>query len=319
MISAETRRGFQAMAAAAGGDAQALASGLKREMTGVGLRALAALALHAAISSPERLVQVYDDAATGWRGEPVIAPSVRPARSAPEPVSPAFWDAFWALAETPVEGQDPVAFTGRVAWLAGLLSDGLPPRVAACAISYPSVREAAARDGAVGLDAAALKACPAGSLGAELREVIEARGGLALLDPEALGLSALPPPLPYVNGRILQCHELWRIVGGYQSTELHLIALSAFQMGQFGHHYSSLLLGVAFSVLALERSEDARMILDTIFAGWAHGRQSPPLLGVAWEQLWDQPVEAVRAQLGLTTYASRWPADAFVRRFSLAA
>jgi ubiquinone biosynthesis protein Coq4 len=61
------------------------------------------------------------------------------------------------------------------------------------------------------------------------------------------------------------------------------------------------------------------MILDTIFAGWAHGRQCPPLLGVHWEAAWDQPAAALRAQLGLPTYASRWPADAFVRRFSLAA
>jgi hypothetical protein len=308
------------MAVAAGGDPQALARGLKRETTGVGLRALAALALNAAISTPERLVHVYDDAATGWRDEPIIAPSVRPSRATPEPVSPAFWDAFWALAETPVEGQDPTAFTGRVAWLAGLLSPNLPNRVAACALAYPGVREAAAGGEPPRFSREALAACPPGSLGAALLAAVDARGGaLELLDRGALGLAQLPPPLDYVNVRILQCHELWRIVGGYEPTELHSMALSAFQMGQFGHHYSSVLLAVAFAVLALERSEDTRMVLDTIFGGWAHGRQSPPLLAVPWETLWHKPVEEVRAQLGVKTYASRWPADAFLARFSQAA
>ncbi|HET6972006.1 MAG TPA: Coq4 family protein [Phenylobacterium sp.] len=308
------------MAAAAGGDARALAAGLKREITGVGLRAFGALALNAAISGPERLAQVYDDAATGWRGEPVVAPMVRPARSAPEAVDPAFWDAFWQLAETPVEGQDPATFTGRVAWMAGLLSPGLPARVAACALAFPGVRDAAARGDTTPFRLERLAAAPPGSLGQAFHAAIEAQGGaLELLDREALGLASLPPPLDYANTRVLQCHELWRIAAGYQPTELHRLALTAFQMGQFGHHYSSLVLSVALSVVALERSDDAPMILDTIFAGWAHGRQSPPLLGVDWEPLWDRPLEAVRAQLGLHPFASRWPADAFVRRFSKAA
>jgi hypothetical protein len=246
---------------------------------------------------------------------------VRPARSTAEPVSPAFWDAFWTLAEAPIhEGQDPTAFTGRVAWLAGLLSPNLPGRVAACALAYPGVRDAAAAGEPARFDRKDLEACPANSLGAAFLAAATAQGGsLELLDRDALGLAHLPAPLDYVNVRILQCHELWRIVGGYEQTELHRMALSAFQMGQFGHHYSSLLLGVAFAVLALERSEDTIMVLDTIFSGWAHGRQSPPLLGVPWETLWHLPVETVRAQLGVKTYASRWPADSFLRRFSQAA
>ena len=41
--------------------------------------------------------------------------------------------------------------------------------------------------------------------------------------------------------------------------------------------------------------------------------RSPPLIEVRWETLWDKPLEAVRAQLKLTPYASPYPADLFER------
>ena len=98
MTAADQRRGFEAMAAAGGGDARALAAGLKRESTGIGLRALSALVMHAAIAAPERIPATYDAAAKGWFGKDVNAAAIRPNPVKGAPISPAFWGALWLVA-----------------------------------------------------------------------------------------------------------------------------------------------------------------------------------------------------------------------------
>ena len=44
--------------------------------------------------------------------------------------------------------------------------------------------------------------------------------------------------------------------------------------------------------------------LDSIFKGWAHGRQTPPLIGVPWPELWDLRVDQVREALKVTPFDS---------------
>ncbi len=51
-----------------------------------------------------------------------------------------------------------------------------------------------------------------------------------MLDRDAPSLRDLPAPLNYLNARILQVHDLWHLVGGYQTTGLHEIAISAFHL-----------------------------------------------------------------------------------------
>ncbi len=300
------------MTGAGSGDARALAIGLKREMTGVGLKAFAALCLHAAASHPERLAAIYDGAADGWGGSPVTAPPIKAQRIAAAPVPPQFWTAFWALLETPPGTLGAGGVTARTAELCGLVDPTLTARLAAAAVTFPGVDQAVAQGYPQAFTRDQLAACPPDSLGGAFHRLIVENGfDLEVLDRESLGLSRLPPVMAYVNARILQCHDLWHITAGYETTGLHEVAISAFQMGQFGHPYSAMFLAMVLARIAFERPPGANVILDTILGAWAHGRQSPPLLGVRWEDLWDQPVEAVRQQLALTPYSSPWPADLF--------
>src|SRR6185436_8454920 len=83
------------MAESGSGDAGALAVGLRKQVTSLGLRALAAKAAHVAAAAPERIHDIYDNAAAGWLGGAVFPPRLR--TDDPLPVSPAFWTAFWEL------------------------------------------------------------------------------------------------------------------------------------------------------------------------------------------------------------------------------
>jgi len=310
----EERKGFEALTAA-GADsaaAKALTARLKERVDAAGLKSLAALWLHAAAAAPERVVGVYDATAEGWLGAPVGGPSVRLPEVSPEPIPPAFWQGLWSLLDEAPGNLTAPNVTSRTAALAGAVSPSLQARVARAALAYPGVQAAAAQGVPRRFTLEALARCPPGSLGASFHSLIVDNGfDLEVLDREALGLDKLPPPLGYLNARILQCHDLWHIVGGYETTALHEVAISGFQLGQFGHHYSSMFLGMVLTRVAFERPEGGPLMLDTILTAWAHGRRTPPLLGVDWPAVWNLPLAEVRAKLRVQPYASPYPADLF--------
>jgi ubiquinone biosynthesis protein Coq4 len=70
-------------------------------------------------------------------------------------------------------------------------------------------------------------------------------------------------------------------------------------------------LGMVLTRVAFERPEGGALMLQTILTAWTHGRRTPPLLGVNWEAVWDQPLDQVRRRLGVTPYVSPFPADLF--------
>ena len=290
------------MALTGSGDAGALAMGLRRQVTGLGLQALAAKMLHVPVMAPERMVDIYDNAAAGWLLGPVFPPRLR----VEPPLIPSddFWRAFWELMRAPREARDRLGVTASTARLAGLLPPALNARVAEATLGYAGVREAVAQGVPARFDLERRAASPPGSLGGAVYRVILTRGGLEVIDRDRLRLADLPTPLDYVNTCILQAHDVWAIVGGYSPAALDEIALAAFQMGQFGHHFSSLLIGVAMSEVAIERPPGLELVLDSIFRGWRHGRETRPLLGVDWEPLWPLSVDAVRAELGVTPFDS---------------
>ncbi|MFI4965042.1 MAG: Coq4 family protein [Caulobacterales bacterium] len=316
MSDEQERAGFEALAQAGAQDeaARGLGARLKASPQAADLKALAALWLHAAAAAPERVPGFYDAVAEGYLGEPVGGRPVRTdLAQPPEPIPAAFWRDLWVLLGEPRSGLTAGNLTTKTAALAGQVSPRLQARVGKAALAYPGVPAAVAQKGYPRrflLDV--LARCPAGSLGGQFHALIVDNGfDLEVLDRDALGLDKLPPPLNYLNARILQCHDLWHLVGGYETTALHEVAISGFQLGQFGHHYSSMFLGMVLTRLAFERPEGGAILLPTILGAWRHGRRTPPLLGVHWEAIWDKPLPQVRAKLGVTPYVSPFPADLF--------
>ena len=63
--------------------------------------------------------------------------------------------------------------------------------------------------------------------------------------------------------------------------------------------------------IAFERPEGGAIMLPVILSAWAHGRRTPPLLGVDWPAIWNKPLADVRTFLSVTPYVSPFPADLF--------
>lgn len=312
------RRQFESVTAGglSGGQVATLASRVRSGGADAGEagRDLAAALAHAAFVAPERTADIYDHAAAGWYGRPVKAPAIDASTNGepPEPLTAAFWDGFWSLVEDTGSGMDALAVTTRTAALGANLPPGFAERLARACSAYPGVDDAAANGAPGRFRLEDLAVCPPGSLGhAFYRLIVDNAFDLEVLDRESLNLAGLPAPLHYLNARILQVHDLWHLVGGYRTTGLHEIAISGFQLGQFGHGYSAMFLAMVAASTALKHSPAGGLIWETILGAWVHGRETPALIGTPWETVWMHPIEEIRDRLGVKPYASPFPADLF--------
>lgn len=279
---------------------------------------LSAQLAHAAFLAPEKLADVWDTLTLGWQGRTIQAPPVQSPEGLSEAGDPELWQAFWDVAEDAIAGKlDALSITARTAALGALAGEAYQARTAAAAVNYPCIDQLLGLEPPQRIRLEQLAACPAGSIGSQFHDlIIENEFDLEVLDRDAIGLAGLPAPLDYLNTRILQSHDLWHIVAGYETTALHEIALSAFQMAQFGHAYSAQFLAVTAVIGSLSSGFGWPVLMTTLTSAWRHGRETPPIMLINWENEWEKSVEQVRSDFGICPYIRPYPADLIERRLA---
>jgi len=289
-------------------EAEALALAAKAGESAARIRLAAAL-MGAAFGAPEHSAALYDAIALGWSGTPVKAEPIPDSGEAPLPLTQQFWSAFWDLfdARASLDAGD---VTMRVAVLGSLVSPEFQARAAAACCAYPGVNDVDTAEMPPRVKLDDLATCPSGSLGnAFYRLIVDNKFDLEVLDRDALALGSLMPPLNYLNTRILQAHDLWHIVGGYDVTQLHEIAISAFQLAQFGHSYSAMFLAFIAAISAEGEAAGFALAMETIVSAWKHGRETAPLMRIEWENVWRRSAQSIRDEYGIIPYRSPYPAD----------
>ncbi|MCS6987589.1 MAG: Coq4 family protein [Sphingomonadaceae bacterium] len=278
-------------------------------------RAAAALMAHAAFVDPGSTFPVFDAlAAAVLDGSPDQArdtlleglPWTATGSAAARPVPEALWDGFWALVARPPAGPvDPLAFTTSVVALGALYDAELLARCEAALGGVPSVAQLLATP-EVRLRNADLDGLPAGSLGAELARMLAAQGyDLEVIDADTVVLDGPWPAQNRTNRRILQLHDIWHLVAGYGFTPAGEIAISGFQLAQFGQNYAARFLAVVAALAAVHMTPLAFPLLTLMLEGWRHGRTTPPLLALPWHTLLARPIAELRADLGVRLFTSR--------------
>lgn len=281
---------------------------------------LAAQLAHAAFLAPDRIAETYDVVTETWLDRSLEADTIATLDTMSERAPAALWGNFWSVVEDAADGKlDALAITERTAALGGDMPEAFVRRVADMSYTYPGVSEAALGDLPAKIDLETLAQQPPGSIGAEFHHLIVSNAfDLEVLDRSEIGLAALPAPLDYLNTRILQAHDLWHITAGYETTALHEIALSAFQMGQFGHNYSAQFLAIVFAVGAISPATGYKVLMDTVTTSWAHGRETYPMMLVPWEEVWHKSADEIRLQYGIQPYDRPYRADLIERTAPIA-
>lgn len=270
---------------------------------------IAALMTSAAFVAPVDQVAIFDAIAAA-----VAASSDMAARAAhiaaalpftaagrpPVNLPPALWDSFWAVVDRPLEqATDPLAFTLSVVGMGQHYDGALIDRCEAALLVHPCVHDLLAQP-EVRMKTSDLEGLPAGSLGSELLTMLRAQGyDLEVIDADTVVLPGPWPAQNRTNRRILQLHDVWHLVGGYGFTGAGEVAISGFQMAQFGQNYSTRFLATVTSIAALRMPPMADLLLPVMFDGWRHGRTTPALIAQPWHTLMSQTTADVRARLGV--------------------
>ena len=269
-----------------------------------------AATLFAGFAAPEAATEVYDIIAAGVLGDKL--PKATNGVASAAPIPNAFWQAFAQVLTGPSEGYDAVSITVAVASLGAHVDPGFAEVAENAAANHPAADNPANKTtpGLVSLDE--LAACPEDSLANTLYRMLVDNGfDPEVLDREAIGLAELSPALRYLNTRILQMHDVWHLVAGYETTGLHEIAISSFQLAQFGHNYSGMFLSMVLCRSHLSDGLGFDILLRIICQAWQHGRTSPSFMAIEFEQDWQQSIEAVRQKYQITPFQSELPADLF--------
>ncbi|MCB1705061.1 MAG: hypothetical protein KDI17_09360 [Halioglobus sp.] len=261
-----------------------------------------------AYACPGACEAVCDNIASAWLGS---GPTPDIPDDLPEaPLEDSFWSAFWAVVDGHDDGYDALTITVAVASLAGAVHPGMSELAEHQARHHPGSAEAVKRPIPGRTDIEALAACPTGSLGRSLYNMIVENGyDPEVLDRDAIALSQLPHSLHYLNARILQMHDVWHLVAGYETTSSNEIAISAFQLAQFGHNYSSMFLAAVMAISTFKEPRGFTILMQIIWEAWQHGRQTPVMMDIEWEKEWDNSLESIRRTHNISTYNSIFPAD----------
>ena len=291
-------------------DAKAIASAVAAAKRGEseGRLQLTAVMAWIAYSCPDACDAVCDNIASAWLGSGPT-PAV-PVGLSEAPMEDSFWSAFWAVVDGHDEGYDALTITVAVASLAGAVHDQMGVLADHQAQHHWGAAEAVKKPIPGRTDIEALSQCPSGSLGRSLHNMIVENGyDPEVLDREAIALSELPHSLHYLNARILQMHDVWHLVAGYETTSSNEIAISAFQLAQFGHNYSSMFLAAVMAISTFKEPRGFTILMQIIWEAWQHGRETPVMMNIEWEKEWNNSLESIRSTHKIPKYQSIFPAD----------
>ncbi|MFT4613701.1 MAG: ubiquinone biosynthesis protein Coq4 [Bacteroidia bacterium] len=269
---------------------------------------LAAYAAWVAYACPEATEAVWDNISSAWLGSGPT-PEI-PQRFPEAPLEESFWQAFWAVVDGFDEGYDAISITVAVASLGAALHPEFSEIANEQASNHPGAMNAIKNPVPGYTDILALGKCPEGSLGKSLYTMMVDNGyDPEVLDRDSIALGELPHALHYLNARILQMHDVWHLSAGYETTSSNEIAISAFQMAQFGHNYSSMFLAAVMTISNFKEPRGFTILMQIMTEAWQHGRDTPWMMDIPWEEEWDTSLEDIRQKYNIPLYSSIFPTD----------
>ena len=282
-----------------------------RQNDAAGREQILAAVCWAAFACPQAITPIFDALAKAWLGAEkglVPAMAAEPDNLPSAPLESSFWQAFWSVIDQ--KNFDAISITAAVAGLGGAVHSSMLALSEAAAAQHPGASAAKTRPVPGHTDLKALATTPKNSLGYTLHQMVVDNGyDLEVLDRDAIQLSELPPSLRYLNVRILQMHDVWHLAAGYSTSGSHEIAISAFQLAQFGHNYSAMFLAVVLMKSHVGTPRSFTLLLQLILEAWRHGRQVPAMMEIEWEAEWQHSIEDIRKRYDIKPYRSVLPAN----------
>jgi ubiquinone biosynthesis protein Coq4 len=285
----------------------------------------AVLMAHAAFVQPERQIAIFDAIANAWLdldNDTDRAASLRHHLSwltAPAVIEEwqtprAVWNAFWSVVDAEPATQSNAAakdnaldFTGRVVVIGMHYDAELLMRCERAHFLHEDVRKLLAQP-EVRMTTDDLRNWPKDSLGSNLLDMLTSKGyDLEVINPDDVMLPPVFAAQNRTNRRILQLHDVWHLFGGFGFTAQGEVAISGFQLAQFGQNYSTRFLAATTTMMCLRPVVYIDQYIALISEGWRHGRRAPPLMSVEWHKMLGRSIAELRAEMQVAPFKSRTP------------
>jgi ubiquinone biosynthesis protein Coq4 len=287
--------------------------------------AAAVLMSHAAFVQPERQIAIFDAIADAWldiESEPERIAALKqqlPWLSQGAPLESwttprGVWDAFWGVVDAdptapsqPAPKDQALDFTGRVVAIGFHYDAELLMRCERAHYLHEDVRTLLDQP-EVRMTTNDLRNWPKDSLGTSLLDMLTSKGyDLEVINPDDVMLPPVFAAQNRTNRRILQLHDVLHLFAGFGFTAQGEVAISGFQLAQFGQNYSTRFLAATTAMTYLRPLISIDHYIALISEGWRHGRRAPPLMSVEWHKLLGRSIEDLRAKMQVAPFRSRRP------------
>lgn len=111
--------------------------------------------------------------------------------------------------------------------------------------------------------------------------------------------SKVDDDINYMRMRSRQTHDIHHVLLGFPAEDHGEVAISAFYLSQNKIPLSGLIIGSAFFRVILKEPQRIEQLMDCIIKGWTMGKKATHVLGVKWEEYFDQPIDEVRKIMGI--------------------
>ena len=272
-----------------------------------------ALALgHAAYAAPLSILPIYDALARGWYADlahPQKDMSALAEANDPENIlaksgrlPDSLMEKVWAVISNPEVGGDELQFTKTIASFGLECDEPFQVESEQALLRHPGMADAVAQALPATVEIENLSSCSQGTLGHGFYHLITDNNfDVEVIDPSTLfgPLGDELSPSEWMNRRVLQLHDVWHIAGEFGQNSEGEIAISGFQLAQLGQQYSANFLATITLLAVAQFPSALDHILTHTMDGWRRGRETPPLALVAWESMWNTPLDQLRKELSV--------------------
>ena len=154
------------------------------------------------------------------------------------------------------------------------------------------------------VDFARLRLLPEDTLGGTYVRHLDGNGITA--DYQAAGTRHVDDEdIAYLMRRFRQTHDVWHALLGLGIEGHEEVIIHAFSYGQLRLPVSGLIMVFgSMKHLVLEKRWGA--LRHSMLEAYRAGRDAAPLLPVVWEDLWEEPIDRVRARYSVKPLERRW-------------
>lgn len=106
--------------------------------------------------------------------------------------------------------------------------------------------------------------------------------------------------LHYLRLRIHQTHDVWHTLTGFATDPAGEVGLQGFYFAQFTNGQAAMIAaGAILKSILRRRYGELERFVEAFCEGFSNGRRARSLLGVKWEELWQEPVADLRRRYNI--------------------